>query len=158
LPQVEKDTGAIKDPLPEIKLPPIYSHPLPEIKLPTITAFPSPTVRSTTIYYSQDDIDSNPVKENMKNRIPNEQITPPIKRGNAPTSNQDGKPVEIHHEGQNSDGPFQELSRTNHRGGDNYKLNHPNYNKPSEIDRTEFGRQKVDYWKGEWDSGRWINK
>ena len=97
----------------------------------------------------------NPVKQNMKNKVPDDQISAPSKRGNAPTSKQDGKPIEIHHEGQNPEGPFHEMSRTDHRGGNNYKNNHPNYDKPTQVNRNEFNKMKSDYWKSEWDSGRW---
>lgn len=100
----------------------------------------------------------NPVKDNMKTRVSNDSVTPPEKKGNAPVSNQDGKPVEIHHEGQNPNGPFHEMSQTDHRVGDNYKKNHPDFDQPSQVDRKEFNKQKKDYWQGEWDNGRWGKK
>ena len=88
----------------------------------------------------------------------NDNLIPPSKRGNAPISIEDGKPIEIHHEGQNPNGPFSEKTFSNHRGKGNYKENHPNYNKPSKIDRNEFQKQKKAYWKREWDLGRWNNE
>lgn len=94
----------------------------------------------------------------MKTRVSNDSVTPPEKKGNAPVSNQDGKPVEIHHEGQNPNGPFHEMSQTDHRVGDNYKKNHPDFDQPSQVDRKEFNKQKKDYWQGEWDNGRWGKK
>ena len=41
-----------------------------------------------------------------------------------------------------------------HRYGQNYKANHPNYNGNSTIDRTQFRNDKRSYWEHEWDSGR----
>jgi RHS repeat-associated protein len=89
-------------------------------------------------------------------RLPNDEIIPPTRRGNAPTSAQDGKPIEIHHEGQSADGPFREMHRTDHRGGDNYARNHQNTGQePSQIDRGQWNRDRRTYWEQEWDSGRW---
>jgi hypothetical protein len=50
-------------------------------------------------------------------------------------------------------GPFKELTRNDHRLGDNYKINHNNIG-PSRIDRTQFTTWKKEYWGKEWDSGR----
>ncbi|WP_433958713.1 HNH/ENDO VII family nuclease [Cytobacillus horneckiae] len=71
----------------------------------------------------------------MQTRLPNSEINQPVKRGNAPTSKKDGKPIEIHHNEQSPDGPFHEMHRTDHRLGENYKLNHPNLGSPSKINR-----------------------
>jgi hypothetical protein len=97
----------------------------------------------------------NPVIDNMKTRLPNDQLNSPSRRGNAPISKIDNNPVEIHHEGQKPDGPFHEMTKTDHRRGENYKKNHPDYDQPSKIDRKEFDKQKKEYWKNEWDDGRW---
>ena len=67
----------------------------------------------------------NPVIDNMQNRVPNNEVTPPNKRGNASVSNKDGKPIEIHHNDQ----------------------------KPK-VDRTQFRKWKQEYWKHEWDNGK----
>lgn len=97
----------------------------------------------------------NPVIDNMQNRVPNNEVTPPNKRGNAPISNKDGKPIEIHHNNQEPLGPFDEMHPSDHRYGENYKNNHPNYNGKSKIDRTQFREWKREYWEQEWDNGRW---
>ncbi|MEL6630232.1 MAG: RHS repeat-associated core domain-containing protein [Bacteroidota bacterium] len=88
-------------------------------------------------------------------RIPNDQLKyKPNKRGNAPTGN-DGHPVELHHRNQTPDGPLDEMSRTDHRLGDNYKKNHPNTGQDeSLIDRKEFEKQRREHWEREWDEGR----
>ena len=99
----------------------------------------------------------NPVIDNMQNRVPNNEITPPDNRGNAPLSNKDGKPIEIHHSDQEPLGPFKEMHPSDHRYGANYKNNHPNYNSKSKIDRTQFRKWKQEYWENEWDNGRWNN-
>jgi uncharacterized protein RhaS with RHS repeats len=88
-------------------------------------------------------------------KIPNKDLKdPPGKRGNAPIGN-DGHPVEIHHDGQKSSSPLVELTRTDHRGGENYKKNHQNTGeRPSEIERKEWRKQQKQYWRNEWDKGR----
>ena len=63
--------------------------------------------------------------------------------------------IEIHHDEQNPNGPFKEMTRTDHRLGVNYKKNHPNHTQKSKIDRTQWKYQQRKYWENEWDSGRW---
>jgi hypothetical protein len=47
------------------------------------------------------------------------------------------------------------MTRTDHRLGDNYAQNHSNTgSEPSLIDREAWKTEKKDYWRGEWDSGR----
>ena len=89
-----------------------------------------------------------------ENKIPNSELNPPGKRGNAPTTKADNKPVEIHHVGQNPTGPYKEMGQKEHRGQGNDKRNHPNKNKETKIDRKKFNKQRRDYWKKEYDSGR----
>ncbi len=101
------------------------------------------------------DYDVDIVSKNIKERISNDELNPPTKRGNAPTSKKDGKPIEIHHDNQNPNGPFYEKTQTDHRLGGNYKKNHPHYNEGSKINRAQWRQQKKNYWKNEWDSGRW---
>ncbi len=84
-----------------------------------------------------------------------DELLPPSKRGNAPVSKEDGKPLEIHHDNQNPNGPFIEMTFTEHRGKGNYVTNHPDYTKPSQIDRKQFEIDRKNYWNSEWDSGRW---
>jgi len=47
-----------------------------------------------------------------------------MRSGRAPTG-PDGKPIELHHRDGTPNGPLDPMSRTDHRGGDNYKKNHP---------------------------------
>ena len=47
-----------------------------------------------------------------------------MEQGNAPLG-PDGNPIELHHVNGQPDGPLEEMSRKDHREGDNYKLNHP---------------------------------
>ena len=78
----------------------------------------------------------------------------PNKRGNAPIGN-DGHPVELHHRNQKSDGPIDEMTRTDHRLGENFKKNHSNTGQEaSKIDRAAWGNQQKQYWRNEYDSGR----
>jgi RHS repeat-associated protein len=93
------------------------------------------------------------------NKLPDTEIAgPPAKRGNAPIGT-DGKPVELHHRNQTTNSPVDEMTRTNHRGAGNFKKNHANTGQEkSLIDRSEFNQQRKEYWKKEWDSGRFGNQ
>jgi RHS repeat-associated protein len=87
-------------------------------------------------------------------KIPNDQLkAPPRARGRAPTGI-DGKPVELHHRGQNPKGPLDEMTRTDHRGKGNYKENHPNHREPSKVTPEQRRQQREKHWKDEWDKGR----
>lgn len=91
----------------------------------------------------------------LSGKLPNDRITgPPSRRGGAPIGD-DGHPVEIHHEEQSPNSLKTEMTRTDHRLGENYTKNHPNTGQqPSLIDRNEFARERRDYWSQEWDSGK----
>lgn len=93
------------------------------------------------------------------NKLPDERIqSGPGKRGDAPIGD-DGYPVELHHRGQTPDGPLDEMTRTDHRLGDNYAKNHPNTGQePSKIDRNAWNQERKSYWQQEWDSGRFNKK
>jgi len=91
----------------------------------------------------------------MISRVKDSGVMKPKKRGNAPISKKDGRPIEIHHDNQNASGPFREMHASDHRYGRNYKKNHPNHAKKSEIDRKKFRKDKRKYWASEWDKGRW---
>ena len=70
-----------------------------------------------------------------------------MSKGKAPVG-KDGKPVELHHEGQTTEGNLKEMTQTEHRGGENFKNNHPNTGQqPSQIDRSKFKQQREQYWK-----------
>ena len=97
---------------------------------------------------------NEPISGNVK-RLPEELLDPPSARGKAPTVKQDNTPVEIHHVGQDPNGPFEEMDWKTHRGKGNDIVNHPNKGKPSKVDRTQFNRDKKHYWENEWDRGRW---
>ena len=86
------------------------------------------------------------------NKIGKDLLNPPLKRGNAPTFKSDNTPVEIHHQGQNSDGPFKEMHKVNHRGKGNYKANHPEHTNKSNINRKQFDKARIEYWKYEYDN------
>lgn len=68
-----------------------------------------------------------------------------MKEGKAPLD-KDGNPIELHHIGQKADSPLAELTREEHRQGDNYKILHPE-NKESEIDREEFTKVREGHWQ-----------
>jgi len=87
-----------------------------------------------------------------ENKVDRKELNPPSKPGNSPTFKKDGSSVEIHHEGQNKNGPFKEMNKNDHRGAGNDKVNHPNKSKPSQIDRKEFQKMKREYWKKEYPS------
>ena len=93
---------------------------------------------------------------NGGNRIDDDKIkSPPLERGRAPTG-EDGNPVELHHREQTPDGPIDEMTRKEHRGGENYKKNHENTGQEkSKIDRGDFKKVRENHWRKEWDSGRW---
>lgn len=88
-------------------------------------------------------------------RLPEDRVAaPPDKRGNAPIGD-DGHPIEIHHDGQQADSPLIEMTRTDHRGKGNFGSNHDNTGQsPSQIDRKSWVQAVKDYWKREWDRGR----
>ncbi|MEQ9168890.1 MAG: RHS repeat-associated core domain-containing protein [Fulvivirga sp.] len=88
-------------------------------------------------------------------RLPNDRLkNSPNKRGNAPIGD-DGYPVELHHRNQTMDSPIDEMTRADHRGGNNYKKNHSNTGQSgSNINRKTFSQQRRNHWENEWDSGR----
>jgi uncharacterized protein RhaS with RHS repeats len=105
-------------------------------------------------YNAADEALKNVAKDGVKEIDPKKIARPPSRRGNAPIGD-DGKPVEIHHEGQKEEGPFTEMTRRDHRGGENFKKNHSNTGEtPSEIDREKFDKLRKKHWKEEWDKGR----
>jgi hypothetical protein len=92
----------------------------------------------------------------VKAKKPNNAIQAPPKRGNAPVG-EDGNPIELHHIDQEADEVI-EMTQTEHRLGENYAKNHSNTgSSQSNIDRSLFKKQKKQYWKDEWDSGRFNN-
>ena len=101
------------------------------------------------------DYDTELISKNIKSKVANDEIDPPTERGRAPKSKKDGYSIEIHHDEQNPNGPFKEMTRTDHRLGVNYKKNHPNHTQKSKIDRTQWKYQQRKYWENEWNSGRW---
>ena len=82
-----------------------------------------------------------------KDQIDRGLLNKPEKRGNAPTFKSDGTKVEVHHVGQNLDGPFQELHKEAHRGTGVDKINHPNKGVKSQMPRSKFNTQRRGYWK-----------
>ncbi len=60
----------------------------------------------------------------------------------------DGKPLELHYEGQNPNGQVKEMTQADNRGGGNFKKNLPNTGQqPSQIDRNKFKQDRKKYWK-----------
>lgn len=68
-----------------------------------------------------------------------------MQQGKAPLD-QNGKPYELHHIGQNKDSPLAELTQQEHRGKGNDTILHDKQ-KESEIDRQEFSKEKAEHWK-----------
>ena len=81
-----------------------------------------------------------------ESKIDRSLLNPPDKPGNAPTFKKDNTRVEIHHVGQNPDGPFIEMHRNDHRLGENYRKNHTNEQKLTKEQRTEFNAARKIYW------------
>lgn len=61
--------------------------------------------------------------------------------------NKNGKPIELHHIGQNPDSPLAELTHDEHRGKGNDSVLHDK-SQDSRIDRAEFQEEKEKHWKG----------
>ncbi|GHT80786.1 hypothetical protein AGMMS49960_03000 [Betaproteobacteria bacterium] len=68
-----------------------------------------------------------------------------MKDGKAPLD-KDGRPIELHHIGQNPDSPLIELTRDEHRGEGNDSILH-NKTDESKIDREAFGSERAEHWK-----------
>ena len=68
-----------------------------------------------------------------------------MKQGRAPLDD-NNKPIELHHVGQRHDSPLAELTGAEHRGNGNDNVLH-NKLKESEIDRSDFGKERSEYWK-----------
>lgn len=60
--------------------------------------------------------------------------------------NKDGKGIELHHIGQNSESPLAELTQQEHRGKGNDTILHDK-TKESEIDRVKFTSERNNYWE-----------
>jgi hypothetical protein len=102
----------------------------------------------------------SPNKAPTVERVSNERLTAkPAEPGRAPIGD-DGHPVELHHTDQaaGNKSPLQEMTRTDHRLGDNFAKNHPNTgDAPSKVDRPEFKKIQRTHWKNESQSGRFDN-
>ncbi len=83
------------------------------------------------------------------NKVDRSLLNAPNKPGNAPTFKSDGTKVEIHHIGQDPQGPYKEMHWSDHRGKGHYKENHSKTN-TSNIDRKSFNAQKKEYWENEY--------
>ncbi|MGA6119343.1 HNH/ENDO VII family nuclease [Sphingobacterium anhuiense] len=90
------------------------------------------------------------IKIDEKDKIDRDLLNPPKKPGDAPTFKKDGTSAEIHHEGQNPDGPYKEMHKNDHRGGENYRKNHPAGQTPlTKEQRRQFNKDRPQYWKAE---------
>lgn len=67
-----------------------------------------------------------------------------MEQGKAPLV--DGKPIELHHIGQEMDSPLAELTQEEHRGPGNDGILHDKQ-KESEIDRNKFNTERENHWK-----------
>ena len=86
----------------------------------------------TNIDYEQEDIDGNTNLERMK-------------MGKAPLD-ATGKPIELHHIGQQQDSPLAELTCREHSANGNDNVLH-NKQKESEINREDFSKERKEHWK-----------
>lgn len=68
-----------------------------------------------------------------------------MENGQPPITNK-GETVELHHIGQKADSPLAELTTKEHRGAGNDTLLHDKQ-KESEIDRTEFKKERETHWE-----------
>lgn len=88
------------------------------------------------------DPNQKPYDKSAKNTERMQQGKPPIGK--------DGKPVELHSPDQTHTDESQEMTRTDHRGGDNFKKNHRNTGQePSKVDRRQAARDRREHWKRE---------
>ena len=73
-----------------------------------------------------------------------------MRKGNSPRDAATGKPIELHHLGQDANSPFVELTPEEHRLSGNYSIWHAN-RKPSwrEIDgeKSKFNKEREKHWK-----------
>ena len=77
----------------------------------------------------------------------------PSQRGSAPYG-MDNEPIELHHLDQETDDVI-EMTREEHRGGDNFSANHANTGQDeSKINERRFNRLKRRKWCEDFDSGR----
>jgi hypothetical protein len=83
-------------------------------------------------------------------KLPNKDLlSKPSKPGRAPVG-KDGHPVELHHSDPKlgNKSSLEEMTRTDHRLGENFKKNHENTGQTkSAVDRNEFKKMQRDYWK-----------
>lgn len=68
-----------------------------------------------------------------------------MEKGKSPLD-KDGKPIELHHIGQTADAPLAELTKSEHMSNGNDSILHDK-SKESEIDRTEFKKEREEHWK-----------
>ena len=61
-----------------------------------------------------------------------------------PPRDENGRPYELHHIGQNPDSPLAELTYEQHHCNGNFKILHTF--DESNIDRTEFNKERKEYW------------
>ena len=92
----------------------------------------------------------NKINISPENKIDRSLLDAPTKPGQAPTFKSDNTSVEIHHVGQNPEGPFIEMHWKDHRGNGNNKGNHPI--RKTLIDRKDFRKKVRDYWINEYNN------
>ena len=91
-------------------------------------------------------------------RLPADRLAGRPKKRGSPPIGDDGYPVELHHLGQIQDGVVSEMTRTDHRLGENYRLNHSNTGqRASLIDRVRARRERYRHWADQYDKGTFNN-
>jgi hypothetical protein len=68
---------------------------------------------------------SKPIEIAREDRIPNDQLIFPNKRGNVAKDKETGTQIELHRKDPNNDRQYVEMKRNDHRGRAKYKENHP---------------------------------
>jgi len=87
----------------------------------------------------RDDIDLDKIDDMGKTNLER------MEKGKPPLD-EDGKPIELHHVGQEADSPLAELSQKEHRGEGNNTILHDG-TQESKIDRVAFQKEKSEHWK-----------
>ena len=93
-----------------------------------------------------------PISEGLgrvKRIDPRKISAPPAESGLAPYGD-DGFPLELHH-GKKG---IEEMTRTDHRLGKNFKKNHPGGKGPNEVDRTAHGIYRKKHWEKRFPKGK----
>jgi hypothetical protein len=101
----------------------------------------SPEIVNGRVVFKRDDIDSN-YKDAM-----GQTNSERMREGKPPLDPSTGRPIELHHVGQEKDGALAELRMEEHRTPPNNSILHPNRN-GSEVEHgNEWNHQRAEHWK-----------